>query len=163
LAKDLEIEGYLTGKDVEVLECCRELGLNNVMASYVEQLSDLSDIEAILPGAAIVCKVESAKGIKFIIEHRGLSLMAARDDLFIELGQSLRIMPALRDIIASDPNAICASRVFSSLERRPVPDLADYCDLELMQSLGYRRFMLDDTVSHHYFNEAIGAWKAVVK
>jgi len=163
LAKDLQINGYLTDKDIELLEYCKQIGLNSIMASFVEQLSDLNDITSILPDADIVCKIESLKGLKFILENPGLSLMAARDDLFIETGQNYDILDALKRIILMDNNAICASRIFSSLKRRATPELSDYSDLELMQLMGYKRFMLDDTISYHHFDEAIASWEKVLK
>lgn len=162
-AKELEIKGYLTEKDIEVLTCCKKFNLSNIMASFVEKLTDLSDIATILPNANINCKIESLKGIKFFLEHPGLSLMAARDDLFIETGQDNTILGYLQNIIASDSNAICASRIFASLKSKNVPNLSDYSDLQLMRNFGYKRFMLDDTISNHYFDQAIDSWKKVLK
>jgi hypothetical protein len=163
LSKDLKIEGYLTDKDYEVLRCCKKMGFKNIMASFVENFSDLSDILNILPDANIICKIESLKGMQFVTENKGIPLMAARDDLFIESGQNNNILQLLKIIIASDSNAICASRIFSSLKKQERPDLADYSDVELMQNLGYKRFMLDDNISHYHFNQAISAWKEVIQ
>lgn len=163
LAKSLDIKGYLTEKDMELLEHCKEANLNNIMASFVERPSDLSDITSILPNADIVCKIESLKGLKFMLETPGLSLMAARDDLFIEMGESNNIIRALEQIVMMDKEAICASRIFPSLKRKTLPELTDYSDLKLMQLMGYKRFMLDDTISHHHFNEAIASWQKVLK
>ena len=163
LARDLEIKGYLTDKDKEVLQVCNEVGLNNIMASFVQELSDIDDITSILPDANVICKIESLKGLKFMLENPGLSLMAARDDLFVEMGGSAGILSSLKDIVESDPNAICASRIFASLKRRETPELSDYSDLELMRNMGYKNFMLDDTISHHYFDHAISSWKKVLK
>jgi pyruvate kinase len=52
----------------------------------------------------------------------------------------------MRDIIAADPQAIVASRIFESLARHPVPSSADIGDVAWLLSLGYRTFMLGDAV-----------------
>ena len=49
-------------------------------------------------------------------------------------------------IISKDKNAICASRIFSSLCKSGSVSLSDYEDLEFMYMLGYRNFMLQDDV-----------------
>ena len=163
LARDLDIKGYLTPKDIEVLSLCKELGLNNIMASFVEEVDDIKAITDILPEANIISKIESIKGLKFVRENPGYALMAARDDLFVELDEEYEIIEGLKDIIKADENAICASKIFSSLRKRVTPDLADYSDLEYMQILGFKKFMLDDTISHHHFEEAVKAWVKVLK
>lgn len=159
IAKDLEIEGYLTNQDIEYLEAARQFGLNKVMASYVEKKEDLLSILAINSNATIISKVESLKGFKFIVENDVKNLMAARDDLFIETGQSIEILKILKTIIQKDKNAICASRIFSSLEHSSDISLADYSDLALMELLGYKNFMLCDNVSNYQFVKATKAWE----
>lgn len=163
IAKDLDIKGYLTPKDEEILKLCQQLEFNNIMASFVEQISDISDIISILPNANVIAKIESLKGLKFILEHSNISLMAARDDLFTELEFKYEIIEYLKQIIKIDSNAICASKIFSSLKSNKQISLSDYSDLELMYLLGYRKFMLDDTISNYYFEPAITAWKGFVK
>ena len=69
------------------------------------------------------------------------------------------MMAHLATIIKSDPGAICASRIFSSLERKSSVDFADYADLSLMASMGYRRFMLCDNICNYHFDKAIAAWR----
>lgn len=159
IAKDIEIDGYLTEQDIMYLEAARQLGINNIMASYVERNEDLLSILAINPKSTIVSKIESLKGLKFIAENNVKNLMAARDDLFIETGQSIEILKLLKTIIQRDENTICASRIFSSLEHSPDISLADYSDLALMESLGYKKFMLCDNVSNYQFVKAIKAWE----
>ncbi len=156
------LDGYLTKQDVLYLEACKELNVKNIMASFVEQEDDLEEIKKIVGCDAIICaKIESQKGIGFIVSHSLQSLMAARDDLFIELNGNYKMMQeALKIIITSDLNAICASRIFTSLERRESPDFSDYEDLEMMYQMGYRRFMLCDNVCNYAFDNAIKAWEA---
>jgi pyruvate kinase len=162
IAKSIDIEGYLTDKDKELLSLMPTYGFNSVMASFVEDKQDLLDIYELLPGAEVIAKIESLKGMKFINQQRNLSLMAARDDLCIEL-RDTNLLASLKNIIECDPNAICASRIFSSLSNNKRPSLADYCDIELMRLMGYHRFMLDDVVSNYHFDEAITGWQKVKK
>lgn len=159
IAKDLEIEGYLTSQDIEYLEVARKFGLNKVMASYIEKEEDLLSILSLNSNATIVSKIESLKGLKFIAENNIKNLMAAREDLFIEIGQSIEILKLLKTIIQRDEKAICASRIFSSLEHSPEISLADYSDIALMESIGYKSFMLCDNISNYQFVKAIKAWE----
>ena len=164
IAKDLEILGYLTESDKEYLQSCNEIGMNNIMASFVESESDIKEIIKYLPNANITSKIESLKGIKYILENNEeKSLMAARDDLYIESGMNANILRYLKYIIEKDPNAICASRIFTSLERQNYIDFSDYTDLELMYSLGYRKFMLCDNICNYHFEDAIKGWEMIKK
>lgn len=162
IAKDIKIEGYLTEKDKEYLTACRKLGFRRIMASFVESFKDLEEIYAILPRAKIVSKIESEKGLKLISQYKLSRLMAARDDLFLQTGQNYKMFEHLKSIIRSDPRAICASRIFLSLEKKDTVDFADFADLELMYQMGYRRFMLCDNVCNYCFEKAILAWEEFV-
>ncbi|MDR0979400.1 MAG: hypothetical protein LBL91_05730 [Lachnospiraceae bacterium] len=159
IAKELDVIGYLTELDKQYLEAMSRQEMNGVFASFVERLEDLSDIAAIMPKAEIVSKIESLKGIELITKNRIGTLMAARDDLYLESGQNYSMLKHLETIIENDSNAICASRIFTSLEKREHVDLADFSDLTLMYNLGYRRFMLCDNICNYHFNEAICAWR----
>lgn len=107
-AKNLEIKGYLTEKDIEILKLSNELEINNIMASFVENMDDLIEILCLNTKANIVSKIESLKGIQFMLENPNLLLMAARDDLYIETGRNIEMIRYLRMIIKRDKNAICA-------------------------------------------------------
>jgi len=162
LAKDLEIEGYLTEQDITYLQAAGQQGFNNIMASFVEKDEDLSEILSIIPKAEIVSKIESLKGVEFISSSKVGNLMAARDDLYIQAGQDKRMLKHLEIIIQKDSNAICASRIFSSLERQSTVNFADYSDLTLMQNMGYKRFMFCDNICNYHFEKAVAAWKDFV-
>jgi pyruvate kinase len=144
----LEIEGTLTETDRAYLAAMRELGLRQVMLSYVEQPSDVEEVRAALPGAEVLLKIESLRGLAFVRRHSARlgRLMAARGDLYVEVVRPHHIVGALREIIAADPEAVVASRIFDSLARSPVPASADIGDVAFLMSLGYRTFMLGDTV-----------------
>jgi len=169
-AKSLNIQGYLTEQDKRYLMACNKLGIKTIMASFVEDFDDLMDVYSYVENANMVLKIESLKGIDFIRmynpfnrealkESRQPYLMAARDDLFLETGQSYKTIRYLEEIYSTDNNAICASRIFSSLEKREKPDLSDFSDLELMYNIGYRKFMLSDNICNYSIDNAIKAWE----
>lgn len=158
ISRNLKIDGYLTPKDVEYLNLCVKHNIRNVMASFVEDFDDIAEILRIIPQANIILKIESNKGMDLVNSHNhGASLMAARDDLYIQTG--LDMITHLKSIIEKDKNAICASRIFLSLEHNDRPDFCDFEDLEYMYALGYRRFMLCDNVCNYAFDRAIEAWR----
>lgn len=159
IADKVEVKGYLTPQDVKYLRACREYGISNIMASFVEDYNDILHIKFWLPSAEIVSKIESLKGVKLLSICKLPNLMAARDDLFLQTGQGYSMFDHLKKIIEVDQGAICASKIFSSLERRCSVDFADFADLELMYSIGYRKFMLCDNVCNYCFEQAISAWK----
>ena len=161
-AKSLKIEGYLTPKDKQYLVACKKMGLNNIMASFVEDYKDLVQILEILPNANIVSKIESLKGIDCINQFKIINLMAARDDLYLQTGQNYSMLSYLKNIILKDNGAICASKIFSSLEKRREVDFSDFADLELMYNLGYRKFMLCDNICNYKFEKAIKAWEEFI-
>jgi len=155
----LQIEGSLTDTDRAYLQAMRERGLGQVMLSFVEQHGDLSEIRELLPGAQIVCKIESKKGLDWVrdgfadataaaADSPPPRLMAARGDLYVEVYYPHNILGALRRILAADRQAIAASRIFSSLSRGPnaVPDCADISDVAFLITQGYRTLMLGDEV-----------------
>lgn len=148
VAHDLEVDGTLTETDRDYLAAMRELGLTRVMLSFVERRADVDEVRELLPGAEVILKIESRRGLELA---RGFGarlgrLMAARGDLYVEVLSPHRIVGALRDVVAADPEAVVASRLFASLARDPVPDSADVGDAAFLISLGYRTFMLGDEV-----------------
>jgi pyruvate kinase len=144
----LQIHGTLTETDTAYLSVMGEYGLNKVMLSYIESPEDATEVQALLPGAEMILKVETKKGLAFARRHGAAHgrLCAARGDLFIEVLQPHKIIPALETVIQADPNAMVASRVLDSLAYHPVPSSADISDIALLLSMGYRTFMLGDAV-----------------
>jgi pyruvate kinase len=145
---ELEIGGTLTVTDHAYLEAMRGLGMRNVMLSFVERTEDVAEVRELLPDVDVVLKIESRRGLDLVHRH-GASLgrlMAARGDLYVEVVQPHRVVGALREVIAADPAAIVASRLFGSLARSAVPDCADITDAAFLMQLGYRTFMLGDEV-----------------
>lgn len=162
LAKGIEIDGYLTQQDKQYLIACEKKNMNHIMASFVECFEDLAQILQFLPKAQIVAKIESLEGMRFIQNYKLQGLMAARDDLYMQSGQSYEILKHLKTIISIDKEAICASKIFLSLEKRETIDLADFADLELMYQLGYRRFMLCDNICNYCLEEAMKGWEEFI-
>jgi pyruvate kinase len=156
----LEVLGTLTETDRAYLAAMRELGLRHVMLSFVERGEDIDEVLGELPGAELALKIESQRGLDFAGSFRrrqkraraegdaaeSSRLMAARGDLYVEVLRPHRIIGALRAIIAADPSAIVASRLFPSLARGDVPEAPDISDAAFLMLLGYRTFMLGDEV-----------------
>jgi pyruvate kinase len=145
---DLEVEGTLTETDRAYLAAMAERGWNKVMLSFVERPEDVAEVTALLPGAEVVCKIESRRGLRYAEAYGAAHgrLMAARCDLYVEVRRPHQVLGAMRRIVAADPNAIAASRLFDSLAFHPVPECADLGDAAFLLSLGYRTFLLGDQV-----------------
>lgn len=144
----LEIEGTLTETDRQYLEAMKETGLSKIMLSYVEDPADVEEIRALLPGAEVMLKIETRRGLDFAKEYGSQfgQLMAARGDLYVEVERPHQMINALRTIITADPQAVAASRLFESLCQHPVPASADIGDAAHLIEIGYRTFMLGDAI-----------------
>lgn len=163
IAKSLDIKGYLTNQDIELLKLSECFNMNNFMASFVESVDDLIEILKINNKANIICKIESKKGLDFINNANiKLNLMAARDDLYTETFRNINMLKYLKNIIKKDENAICASRLFESLNKYDYVSLNDYEDIELMYLYGYRNYMLGDDIKGPKLIKAINAWKEFI-
>lgn len=159
LGKNLNIDGYLTEKDIIYLNACKELQIKDIMASFVEEFTDIAEIKMVYDDCNIVCKMESVKGCYNLSDFEGFNLMAARDDLYIEVENPYYMYMFLNRIIRHDANAICASRIFTSLEHSSKISFSDFEDMETMYNMGYRNFMLCDNVSNYKFEDAIMGWR----
>lgn len=164
-ARRLEVKGYLTEEDEEYLDAGASLGILDVMLSFVEGPEDVRVVREFLPGVRPVLKIESPAGLEFVRSAgraglAGCRLMAARDDLMVNLGGNpAEMLPALEELVAIDPETILASRVFQGVEQKGTPSLADFCDIRLMETLGYRTFLLSDGICLRRFAEAAAAWE----
>lgn len=144
----LEVEGSLTASDLSYLAAMRSLGLTRAMLSFVETEEDVAELRRELPGVEPMLKVESRRGLAFAGRHgaRLGRLVAARGDLYVEVREPHRMVGALRDVLAADPGAVVASRLFPTLARTPVPVASEVCDAAFLLALGYRTFLLGDEV-----------------
>ncbi len=145
---DLRIEGTLTPTDHQYLDAMGQRGLRQVMLSFTETPDDVQEVRGLLPQAEVVCKIESLRGLDFARRHGASQgrLLAARGDLYVEVGPPHRMLRALRLIVEADPDAVVASRLLPSLALGPVPSAQDLTDAAFLLGLGYRTFMLGDEV-----------------
>ena len=169
LHPSLQIEGYLTEQDEAYLRAAAELGLTGVMASFFETWSDELDILALHPDADIIAKSESKRGMEFVRrefdQDSAMCLMAAQDDLYINMGQDKpQILGSVRDIVRADPYAVAASRILTSLEHFNEVAMADLMMIAHLIDLGYRRFMLSDSLCYNpdLFAQAMRVWEQLV-
>lgn len=160
-AKSLVIEGYLTQLDKEFIKESKDLGMNNYMASFLESFDDLAEILSLNKNATIVTKIESLKGLRFALSNNiAIQPMSARDDLWLECKDNINVLKALQEIIKKYPSAICASRLFSSLNKEFEISLSDMEDLELMYLYGYKTFMLQDEIQGPKLEKALKGWRS---
>lgn len=156
LDPSLVIEGYLTSDDIGWIAAARKAGVHRYMLSFAEQDSDMDAVAQLDPSCEeLVAKIESDRGLAFMtsLAHSNYSrrkaqggkwrLMAARDDLYINVGPR-RILDALQAIKFAEPSAFVASRVLTSLEERESVSMNDVSDLDLMRRMGYENYMLSD-------------------
>ena len=127
------------------------MGMRKVMLSFVEHPNDILEVHKLLPDAEVAIKIETEKGMDFVRNYGHLygQLVAARGDLFIEVIRPHMIIPALKEIINTDPNAIVASRILISMVFDPVPKCSEISDVAMLLKMGYQRFLLGDSVCFH--------------
>jgi len=164
IGTNLRITGdYFTERDREHIKAAKILGIHNYMLSFVEGPDDIEDLLALDNDAMMYLKIESQKGMRFVesgyTKQDGIGLIAARDDLMINIGDNkAMILGALETILKKDPDAVAASHIFNSLPAIGYPSMADFSDLKMLHDMGYHHFMLSDEVSMRYFDDAVKAW-----
>jgi pyruvate kinase len=157
LDDSLEVDGFLTEQDCEYVAAFARRDQHRYMLSFAQSRGDCEALWALDPRAEIIAKIEDRRGLRFVAEEypvmlRKPRLMLAADDLYIHMGEDkTRILSALHQIIAADPKAIAASRLFTSLhdperDRLNEVSLGDLAYLWLLESLGYRTLMLSDEI-----------------
>ncbi|MFH1511574.1 MAG: pyruvate kinase [Candidatus Woesearchaeota archaeon] len=148
ISPTLSIDGYLTETDKRYIESGIKVGANNYMLSYVEQPEDVQVLSHYVGDANIVAKIESRKGLDYVKnEWKGSPrLMAARGDLFVEVRKPHEIIAAVELIAKKDPQAIAASRIFTSLATSLEPSCEDIGDVDNLMRIGYRHFMFGDDI-----------------
>ncbi|HOX29691.1 MAG TPA: hypothetical protein P5080_00350 [Candidatus Paceibacterota bacterium] len=149
--EELILDSYLTKADTEFIEAGNAMGIHRFMLSYVEKESDIASVFDLDPKAIIAAKIETPKGLDFVREiypsyNREVRLLAACDDLYINIGQEDEMLDALYRIVDADPKAIAASRLFMSLQYQDRPALSDLSHYRLLQAMGYKSFMLSDSL-----------------
>lgn len=153
LDPSFKVEGYFTDLDLQYIEAAKSAGIHTYMLSYVEEESDVADLLKLDPEAKIVAKIESKKGLEWVrnvypkyADSISIRLMAARGDLYVEMGRPDKIIKPLKKIIKADPTAIVASRILTSLRQNPRPTCSDITDIACMLEMGYEHLMVGDDV-----------------
>lgn len=144
----LVIEGNLTDTDKRYIDAACKVGLHKYMLSFVEDNADVQELYKLDPVAVGVAKIESQKGIDYV-RHRwdkASRLMAARGDLYVEMNRPHDIIEAVETIVKADPNAIVASRLFTSFSHGLDPACSDIGDVDNLLRMGYKTFMFGDDI-----------------
>lgn len=150
LRESLQVHGDLfTPAELEKIEIVREAGFSRYFLSYVESQADVDAFRALVGDEVEVrLKIENIKGLKYVandfVKTPHTFLVAARGDLFVELGLPQNILAALKLIIGKDPEACVGSRLLLSLVKDEIPDCADMGELAWLYDIGYREMMLCD-------------------
>jgi len=145
--RSLKIEGYFTDTDKRYIEAGKKAGADHYMLSFVEGKEDIDAFKELYPEASVVAKIESEKGMNYAVKEReDTRLMAARGDLFVELRMPHHIIEAVETIVEKDPEAIAASRIFSSLAYSLEPSCEDIGDVDNLLRMGYKTLMLGDDI-----------------
>src|SRR3989344_3244101 len=176
LHPSFEIEGFFTKNDLAYLQAAQKRGMHKYMLSYVERTQDVLELFKIDPQAEAVLKIETPKGIDFVVNEyarlkkslgRQLNLMTARGDLYLEIDMPDQIIDASKLILQADPNAIVASRLMASLKHFPEKSIEcnDVTDLYFNMMLGYKQFMVGDelTTSETRLMEATALFGALTQ
>lgn len=157
LDESLEVEGFFTEQDREYIEAFRRRGQHRYLLSFVHSRADCESLWEQDPRAQIIAKIEDRRGLRFVAEEYPAMrpqprLMAAADDLYLNLGENkTEMLAALQSIVAADSGAIAASRILTSIYDpqdgglREVA-LGDLAYLWLLERLGYRTIMLSDEI-----------------
>lgn len=144
-------KNIFTPTEVEKIELAKQAGITRYFLSYVENQTDLNQLRDIAGrDIEVWLKIENNAGLSFVEERfkkeDGVTLVAARGDLFVELDKPHYMAYALRQIIAADPEACVGSRILLSVAESPVPSCADLLEINWMYDIGYRKFMLCDEI-----------------
>lgn len=107
--------------ELEKIAIAVAAGFNIYFQSYVQSEKDYQEFrELVGPEAFIWLKIEDRKGLEFVArefrKRDNVGLVAARGDMFVELGWPSDIASALRLIIEKDPEACVASRILLSVQ-----------------------------------------------
>jgi pyruvate kinase len=167
--QSLKIREYMTENDKEYVKAAKEIELHNYLLSYVESIDDINKLLELDPQAKILAKIESQKGLEFVKNEyekvkEKVNLVAAREDLYIELDRPHQILNALKTIIQKDPNAIVASLILESfLKLSNIPRCTDFTDLGFLMDLGYKKFLLGDQISQNEeaLSSALGVFNSL--
>lgn len=154
----------LMNYELEKIDRIKQYGFNRWYLSYVYSQKQIDAFrEVIGPDDELILKIENIAGLDWVARYYKpqphTTLMAARGDLFIEVGSPHNILSALKLIISKDRNAFVGSRMLLSIippkmlsggpiteKDSKVPNCADFCELAWLYDIGYRNFLLCDEI-----------------
>ena len=142
-------QNIFTEVELQKIELAKRSGITRYFLSYVESQGDVEQLRALVgKDKEVWLKIENNAGLDFVEKgfkkEDGLTLVAARGDLFVELDKPHHIAYALRKIIEVDPEACVGSRILLSIVDSPIPSCADLLEINWLYDTGYRKFMLCD-------------------
>ncbi len=164
----LQVGGDLfTEVELEKIQRVRTAGFTRYFLSYAETQRDVDEFRSLVgKDAEIWLKIENKRGIDFVAKsfrkQPGLTLTAARGDLYLEIDRPHQMANVLRLIIDRDPEACVASRMLLSVVTEPVPSCTDFLEIEWLRDIGYKRMMLCDDIclKEDWLNTAVNAFDA---
>lgn len=121
LDSSFAIKGQLfTDTEKEKISLVKNAGFSRYFLSYVECQKDIDEFrELVGKDALIMLKIENQRGLDFVEREfkktDNTVLVAARGDLYIELGWPHKIIEALELIISKDREACVGSRIMLSV------------------------------------------------
>jgi hypothetical protein len=149
--EELQVFGaQFTDIELQKIEKVKKAGFKHWFLSYVESKEDVQEFVDLVGDTAeqINLKIENKKGLNYIkndfVKRRGLNLVAARGDLYVELERPHEILGAVKLIIDKDPDAVVGSRILLSVIHNAVPSCADFHELAWLVDIGYKNLMLCD-------------------
>jgi pyruvate kinase len=144
-------KNIFTAQEIDKIELAKRAGITKYFLSYVESQQDVDQLREVAgKDIEVWLKIENNAGLSFVEEkfkkQDGVTLVAARGDLFVELDKPHYMAYALRQIIKADPEACVGSRILLSVVDSPVPSCADLLEINWLYDIGYRKFMLCDEI-----------------
>ncbi|MFH1174261.1 MAG: hypothetical protein V1725_03955 [archaeon] len=146
----LEVQGQqFTPYELQKIDTAKKAGFRRYFLSYTESQRDVDEFRSYIgKDAELMLKIESKKGLAYVEnefrKNGNTYLMAARGDLFVEVDKPHDILPAMRAILAKDPEAAVGSRILLSTIHDPVPSCADLSEIAWLYDIGFRKMMLCD-------------------
>ncbi len=116
-----------TDEEKAKIETVRRSGIRRWFLSYVESEADVhAFLELAGRDAELMLKIENERGVRRATQEfrkrDGRTLVAARGDLYVEIGRPHHMPRAVRAILRADPEAMVGSRLLLSVMQ---PLLAD--------------------------------------
>lgn len=164
----LKVKGdQFTDVELQKIEAVKRAGIDNWFLSYVQSQRDVDEFLSLVgKHSRVSLKIEDKAGLEYVStsfkKKEGISLVAARGDLYVEVDMPHHILAAQKLIIEADPEACVASRLLLSVIRSPVPACSDFSELAWLVDIGYRNIMLCDELclKEDFLGPAVGAFDA---